>query len=1504
MPARRRGSNLGRRTAGAIQRRNLRAQRTDVQIQQENEVVRVNMSQLRASQSQDDRAERNEERRLQQRQARRYVVEARRENDIRRQQVHRAFISHTFRRLAFEYEPDVTYFDHSKVAIGDMDHECANCKALKFKNEPAGMCCATGKVQLPVIESPPEPLKGLLNGTHPDSNMFLKSIRTFNSCFQMTSFGATEIVNNNAANGQQFNTTFKIKGQIYHKVGSLLPMPNEPHKFLQIYFMGGEDTESALANRVDARLKYNNLNSQFARRILGELDDLLNEHNELLKLFKSHMHKLESDNHAIIINPDKTPSGEHIRRFNAPVVDDVAGIMVGDRTAKREIVIRKRNNNLEFIADTHRSYDALQYPLMFYKGQDGYYIDIKQKDPATGVETNKKVSSKDFYAYHLMIRRGHDNVILRCRELCQQFMVDMYVKIENERLRYLRFNQKKLRAEEYIHLRDAIVNNADTAEIGNSVILPSTYIGSPRHMQEYIQDAMTYVREYGRPCLFITFTCNPKWPEITNLLLPGQNAIHRHDITARVFKQKLKSLMSFITKLHVFGPTRCWMYSVEWQKRGLPHAHILVWLIDKIRPEEIDSIISAEIPDRSTDHLLFDIVTTNMIHGPCGDLNRSSPCMADGKCIKSFPKNFNNETITNVDGYPLYRRRNTENGGQSFSKYVNRAEIDIDNRWVVPYSPLLCKTYNAHINVEFCSSVKSIKYICKYVNKGSDMAVFSIENTNATAPPVNNTDEITLYQIGRYISSNEAVWHIFGFQIHERDPAVIHLAVHLENGQRVFFTNETAIDRAMNPPKTTLTEFFLLCNRSDAIGAFARTLLYSEVPHYFTWNQTKTWIPRKQGTPVDGYPGLFKSNTLGRVFTVNPRQTECFYLRLLLVNVTGPLSFQDIRTINGQQCATYKDACLALGLLENDNQWDYMLTEAALNCTAIQIRLLFAIVLTTCFPARAETLWDYHKDSMTEDILHRHRTRYNDLTIQFSDAMYNEALIAIEDLCFVISNLPLSHFGMHSPNRCAHDLMNNEMNRELQYNTREMEAIVNHNVPLLNQEQRSIYDRIMTAVSAEQGGFFFLDAPGGTGKTFLISLILSKVRSTNGIALAVASSGIAATLLDGGRTAHSAFKLPLNIQNNPDAVCNIKKQSSMSTLLKHCKIIIWDECTMAHKHSLEALNRTLKDIKNNDKLFGGTLLLLSGDFRQTLPVIPRSTYADEINACLKSSKLWRNVEILHLKVNMRVLLLQDPSAENFSKQLLDIGNGKVDLHENTQFIKLPANFCTVVNSQIALIENIFPNIQTQYMNHEWLAERAILASKNVDVNDMNFNIQQLLPGDLVSYKSIDTVCDANEAVNYPSEFLNSLDLQGMPPHLLQLKVGSPVILLRNLNPPKLCNGTRLVIKRLMKNVVEATILNGKFKGEDVLLPRIPIIPTDVPIEFKRVQFPIKLAFSMTINKSQGQTLSVCGLDLATPCFSHGQLYVACSRVGKPSSLFVFAKDGLTKNIVHSIALRN
>lgn len=231
---------------------------------------------------------------------------------------------------------------------------------------------------------------------------------------------------------------------------------------------------------------------------------------------------------------------------------------------------------------------------------------------------------------------------------------------------------------------------------------------------------------------------------------------------------------------------------------------------------------------------------------------------------------------------------------------------------------------------------------------------------------------------------------------------------------------------------------------------------------------------------------------------------------------------------------------------------------------------------------------------------------------------------------------------------------------------------------------------------------------------------------------------------------------------------------------------------------------------------------------------------------------------------MRVLNSSNNSASAaFAQYLLDVGNNKIPnehgyINLNIDFCKLPLNLHELINA-------VYLNINNNIGNEEWFSERAILTTKNETV-------------------------DESDAVNYPVEFLNSLNLTGIPPHRLILKKGAPIMLLRNLNAPKLCNGTRLIVQGMRDNTIEAIIITGPFKGEFVAIPRIPLIANDVPFEFKRVQFPVKLAFCITINKSQGQTLKITGIDLRQPVFSH----VAMSRVQDATNLHILANDGKTK----------
>ncbi|XP_014790458.1 uncharacterized protein LOC106883834 [Octopus bimaculoides] len=246
------------------------------------------------------------------------------------------------------------------------------------------------------------------------------------------------------------------------------------------------------------------------------------------------------------------------------------------------------------------------------------------------------------------------------------------------------------------------------------------------------------------------------------------------------------------------------------------------------------------------------------------------------------------------------------------------------------------------------------------------------------------------------------------------------------------------------------------------------------------------------------------------------------------------------------------------------------------------------------------------------------------------------------------------------------------------------------NEPKLLPAQKLVYKTAVSAVEKQVGGIFFLDAPGGTGKSFVTQLILAKIRHKKQIALAIASSGITATLLPGGRTAHSAFKLPLDLVKAEVSICNIGKNSEEAEVLRQCLLIVWD--TMTNKGAPEALDWSLKGIRDSTASMGGATLLLPGDLWQTLPIIPKGSWADEVYACLKSSTLWPKVKTLSLSTNMPPHLLGDSMSAAFAEDILTLGEGKVPRNDSGD-ISI-SELCNTVDNPSDLLETVFPNLES------------------------------------------------------------------------------------------------------------------------------------------------------------------------------------------------------------------
>ena len=444
--------------------------------------------------------------------------------------------------------------------------KCERCDAIFWyeertsgrgrKNPTFGLCCQQGKVRLPPLKEPPAFLKKLLRkGNGRRSKNYLKNIRLYNSMFAFTSMGEKVDKEINNRSGPY---VFKMNGQNYHRIGTLQPEEGDKPRWAQLYIY---DTENEVRNRISASTTSTEKRDSIDPHIVEGLKNMLDRDNILAKTFRMARDRFkEGDYHEVklkIINKRQRDG----RQYNMPSASEVAALIVNDTTENRkgrDIILQYKDMKSKRISENHPKFMAMQYPLLFPYGEDGYGEKIPYilKEGATC--KRKHVTMLEYYAYRLQQRNNNSMHLLSCGKLTLQFIVDALACILQYRLDWIRRNQGNLRTDLYAGLQDAVERGDTRADqVGKRILLPSTFTDSSRYKAQNFQDAMAICRWAGYPDLFVTFTCNAAWPEIQSMLQEvGQTASERPDIVDRVFHIKLKEFMRDIKEREYFGRTQ------------------------------------------------------------------------------------------------------------------------------------------------------------------------------------------------------------------------------------------------------------------------------------------------------------------------------------------------------------------------------------------------------------------------------------------------------------------------------------------------------------------------------------------------------------------------------------------------------------------------------------------------------------------------------------------------------------------------------------------------------------------------------------------------------------------------------------------------------------------------------------------------------------------------------------------------------------------------------------
>jgi len=1092
--------------------------------------------------------------------------------------------------------------------------ECGFCGSLLLESEPDYFCCGEGHRQHFPWQSLPDEFRTM------KFQPFARVINCLLSPVVIHGSSGEGLAHRNLSYQRSVMT---VSGTLYNRA-------IRDHK--NCWFLHDSNYDERM---------YQFLKSKVQKNILEKFTTLLRARNTLFKPDIATLPLMESSQVFMEIS-------EETRMCSVFVYD-------GSRTdfpPSRHMVLLQSGQKIDELSP---AWELFAYPIMHFTGDAGRVW----SQGYTSIN-GRRLGLLQYLRSVILTQRG----FWHFGRLAEQYVLDMWARQE----------QVNMRTWLSPHVQDKLRSHA--VACGRTlqrekVFLPSSIPGSYVYQRRYFHDVLHIARMLGNSHLFITFTCNKEWPEIKALFGGGpvdmNSESHQCEI-ARVFVHKRRELIEKLRQVNYLfeGHLGCiWLvYSTEWQKGDLPHAHLACRLsidtavqpmstrMDQIRL--MDKVVCACKPPIGAKHR--DHVLTYMQHpNPCKSCMQPVRGTSEKRCRFRFPKQTCSQSRIDAKGFPVYRR-------------------GADDVRIVPYNERLLLDFCCHINVEWTFNSLHFAYLYSYMCKGVDTAGFRIRD---------QLDEITAFRKARILTIAECIYRVLGFNVNYRFPAVVVCPIHLPRGRMVasgenevvpglsefapvidgnddFGDNEMDAAEAVAAVRATQfpSDFGIPDEEFQTAVAANLNFKLDFLEHYF---QTGIDGSRPEDMKFCDYyanyrlepaPVFWKQRQtpiLARMQWYPPTAGPIYYLRTLLWAIPAS-SWQDL--YGGHR--TFREHCIALGLVADGAEYLHGMRDA-MECghSPTSLRHLFATFIASIDAKNLKEIWandnlrfymcaDFLEDeSSTDSGASPENLALMDIAATVNGmgagaefcTLFEEHEIPlpphVTELHSMIDSLPLSY--MHVFKRYAavvgysvrdHVVVEGDQKEIVRF--RETTTFLTdiemaQALSTLNSDQISVFDALLHAFTQHKAGIpdtpnlFSINASGGCGKTYMINVFLHAVRRLGIITASVSSIGIGALQFDDGQTVHSMFRIP--IQEETDVLHGDKLSSRlMKTLedghssqriafLRACEVIVWDEISPIRNTVFQAVDNLFRKLCGKPNIpFGGKFFVFLGDWKQIPPV--------------------------------------------------------------------------------------------------------------------------------------------------------------------------------------------------------------------------------------------------------------------------------------------------------------